>query len=313
MSADVDVLVIGGGIAGWSAAYHAARVGRSVVVVDAQRHRASDLPVALVNPLRGHTGRLVARGVEGMDATFATIDRLRDAGHRIAAARGLYRPLIDVGPEASQAAYWATRLAGLLAFDWHARAPATLGLAVPVPALHLRDAGWVAAPDLLAALRVESAAAVVDDRVVELQTDGRGGGMARLASGASVVANTLLWCGGAWGAAQRSAASDAGAIVQAGQPDGRRCAADRRGDVVRALRGADGLRSPGRDAGRPDARARRPDLSRGPGGRRRGRAIERPDRADLRARRRRCTRSGAACGSRGSRRPRARRWPASRR
>lgn len=216
MSADADVLVIGGGIAGWSAAEHAARAGRAVVVVDARRHRASDLPVALVNPLRGHTGRLVARGIDGMHATFATIDRLRDAGHPIAAARGLYRPLIDVGPDASRPAYWATHLAGRLAFDWHASAPMALGLAERVPALHLRDAGWVAASDLLAALRRASAATIVDDRVVALVPDHRGGGTAHLASGTRLVAKTILWCGGAWGAAQLADAADAGASYKPG-------------------------------------------------------------------------------------------------
>ena len=206
-----DVLIVGGGIAGLSAALFAKRAGRDVTVVDEGVHRASDLPIALVNPLRGHSGRLVARGVAGMHATFALIDVLRDAGHAIAAGQGLFRPLIGVGAAASQHAYWTERIAGRLAFDWHDRAPATLGLVDDVPALHLRDAGWVAAPRLLAALRSESDADVMIDRVIRLVPDERGGGTAHLADGSTVVARTILWCGGAWGASllDESTSSDA--------------------------------------------------------------------------------------------------------
>ena len=82
-----DVLVVGGGIAGLCAAYRATRAGRDVTLVDEGVHRASDLPIALVNPLRGHTGRLVADGVDGMRATFSLVDALRDAGHAIDSGR----------------------------------------------------------------------------------------------------------------------------------------------------------------------------------------------------------------------------------
>jgi len=198
---DVDVLIVGGGIAGWSAAWFAARAGREVVVVDEGLHRCSDLPVALINPLRGHRGRLVADGVAGMRATFALIDALRDAGHRIVAGRGLFRPLVDLPEASTREAFWRERIGALLPFDWHAIAPVFLGLATPVPALHLRDAGWVEPAGLLAALRADSGARRQVDRVTTIEADGRGGGMAVLASGASLRARSLLWCGGAWGAA----------------------------------------------------------------------------------------------------------------
>jgi len=198
---DVDVLIVGGGIAGWSAAWFAARAGREVVVVDEGPHRASDLPLALVNPLRGHAGRLVADGVDGMQATFALIDALLAAGHEIVAGRGLFRPLVDL-PEASQReAFWAERIGARLAFDWHAVAPAALGLARSVPTLHLRDAGWVEPHGLLAALAADSGAHRHVDRVTTIAADGRGGGTATLASGAALRARSILWCGGAWGAA----------------------------------------------------------------------------------------------------------------
>ena len=210
----VDVLVVGGGIAGWSAAWCARRRGRRVTVVDEGVHRASDLPVALVNPLRGHTGRLVADGVQGMHATFALIEALRAAGHAIDSGRGLFRPLIGIAPEARTAAYWTERIAGRLAFDWHDVAPPSLGLAEPVPALFLREAGWVAPPGLLAALRAESGASLVVDRVTKLDRTGT----ATLASGPTIAAGSVLWCGGAWGSAllDHGSAQTDGALYKPG-------------------------------------------------------------------------------------------------
>lgn len=197
----VDVLIVGAGIAGLSAACFAARAGRWVTIVDDGAHRASDLPIALVNPLRGHTGRVIADGVAGMRATFALIGTLREAGHAIAAGRGLYRPLIDVPEEAAAEPYWRTRIDGRLAFDWHATAPSSLGLATPVPALYLHDAGWVAPRGLLDALKAASAAHCIVGRVTRVVADRTGGGTVSLADGSIVEARALLWCGGAWGAA----------------------------------------------------------------------------------------------------------------
>ena len=118
--------------------------------------------------------------------------------------------MIGVPPEAARPGYWTERIASRLAFEWHDRAPSSLGLADPVPALFLPEAGWVASRGLLDALRVESRATVVVDRVAGLAADGQGGGAATLAGGAVVVARTILWCGGAWGGAllDRVAASD---------------------------------------------------------------------------------------------------------
>lgn len=195
-----DVLVVGAGIAGLSAAHAAMRAGRDVTIVDEEAHRASDLPIALVNPLRGRTGRLVADGVDGMRATFALIDALRAAGHPIEAGRGLHRPLIGVAPEAMTEGYWRSRLDGKLAFDWLDRAPASLGLVDAVPCLRLHEAGWVAPRTLLDALQAASGARVVVDRVTRIARDGDAF-VVTLASGAPIAAASVLWCGGAWGAA----------------------------------------------------------------------------------------------------------------
>ena len=200
---DADVLIIGGGIAGWAAAYFAARAGRDVTLIDVGLHRASDLPIALVNPLRGKTGRLVPRGIEGTRASFALIDTLRDAGHRIEHGRGLFRPLIDVATRAREYDHWKALLPEDFAYEWHDAAPSFLGLAQPVPALHLREAGWVAPRDLLEALKSESHATTIVDEVVAIDFDPKTrAGPVSLASGPRITAHSLLWCGGAWGAAR---------------------------------------------------------------------------------------------------------------
>jgi len=200
---DADVLIVGGGIAGWSAAHFAARAGRDVTLIDAGLRRASDLPIALVNPLRGKVGRLVPRGIEGMRATFALIDMLQDAGHRIGHGRGLFRPLIDVAEKARERSYWKALLPDDFAFEWHDDAPSSLGLASKVPALHLTEAGWLAPRGLLDALKEDSGATSIDGEVVAIDVDPRmRAGTVTLASGQRLTARSLLWCGGAWGAAR---------------------------------------------------------------------------------------------------------------
>jgi glycine/D-amino acid oxidase-like deaminating enzyme len=81
-------------------------------------------------------------------------------------------------------------------FDWHPRAPSSLGLVDPVPTLYLRDAGWVAPAGLLRALAIEARVTLLVDRVIAFDADA-----VALASGPKVHARSLLWCGGAWGCA----------------------------------------------------------------------------------------------------------------
>ncbi len=191
-----DVVVVGGGVAGRAAAWFAARAGRDVTLVDDGRDRASDLPLALVNPLRGRDGRLVARGVDGMRATFALVDALRAEGHPIAAGRGLMRPLVDVAAEAATEGWWRERLAGRLAFAF---VPATGGdgtLPGGVPSLLIDEAGWLAPAGLLAALASARRTTTVAGRVVAVAPD-----RVRLAGGTTIVARRVVWCAGARGAA----------------------------------------------------------------------------------------------------------------
>ena len=187
------VLVVGGGIAGWSAAWFAMRRGASVTLIDAGVDRASDLPVALVNPVRGRQGRVVARGIEGMKATFALVDGLVADGHSIVHGRGVFRPL---PPGSRDRATWAARLPDDLRWRWHDEAPPTLGLVDAGPALELPEAGWIAPRGLLDALttcgarRVHAEALRVDPTSVEL------------AGGERLTADRVVWCGGAWGASR---------------------------------------------------------------------------------------------------------------
>ena len=204
---DADVLIVGGGIAGASAAYFAARAGRQVTLVDAGLHRASDLPLALVNPLRGRLGRLVRDGIEGARCTFALIGRLIADGHRIAHGRGLWRPLIGAPESLCTRAFWEALLPADFPFAWHDAAPASLGLVVTGPALWLADAGWVAPLELLAAAIAASRALVIVNEVIAISSTlarahGDATHIATLADGNRITARTILWCGGAWGASR---------------------------------------------------------------------------------------------------------------
>ena len=206
-----DVVIIGGGIAGAAAAYFAARSGRDVTLIDAGIHRASDLPLALINPLRGRLGRLVPRGISGARCTFALIDRLVADGHRVAHGRGVWRPLIGTAPERLDRTAWDALLPGDFRFDWHDRAPASLGLVDRVPALWLADAGWVAPRELCAALISASGAHRISGEVVSIsppQADATR--VVMLADHGRAVVRTLLWCGGAWGASRLVAACGVG-------------------------------------------------------------------------------------------------------
>ena len=72
----MKLLVIGGGIAGASAAYFAARRGWAVTLLDAGEGRSSDVPAALLNPVRGQSGKVETQALEGLRCTWALIRAL---------------------------------------------------------------------------------------------------------------------------------------------------------------------------------------------------------------------------------------------
>ncbi len=190
---DADLLIIGAGIAGASAAYFAARAGRRVLVID-QGSRASDVPSALINPVRGLQGRLIKQGPAGAAFTFALIDALRAQGHVIAGARGLWRPVADAGLRAA----WAAQLPADYAHIWHDHVPAELGLKGDwLAVLELPASGWVDAPALLQALLKASGAEILRAAVQSVNVAAHS---VTLADGRTLQSRELLWAGGALGA-----------------------------------------------------------------------------------------------------------------
>lgn len=194
---DADLLVIGAGIAGASAAWFARQAGLRTLVIDAGIARASDVPTALINPVRGYQGRLLKRGPEGARLTFALIDQLYTAGHTFAAGRGLWRPV----PDAATRDTWAERLPSDYPHRWHAGAPAFLGLRGDAEAWHatleLPESGWVDGPAFVAALLAASGAQRMTARVTAIDPQAH---RITLDDGQTLGAQHLLWCGGAWGA-----------------------------------------------------------------------------------------------------------------
>ncbi len=94
-----SMIIVGAGIAGAALAYQAARAGWQVTVLDAGGagyERASDVPVALLNPVRGQGGRTSAQSIAGMHHTWALLDELSAQGQTIPYGKtGVLRPIPD--------------------------------------------------------------------------------------------------------------------------------------------------------------------------------------------------------------------------
>ena len=192
-SEDRQLLVIGGGIAGASAAYFAARAGWTVILIDAAAHRASDVPVALLDPVRGRSGRLDPRALNGLRLTWELIGQLEQAGHPLPhEQRGVLRVL----PSDLVRGKFDQHLPPDLPHRWLSATPETLRLGSGWPhLLFLPEAGWVSGPALVAALVATSGATVRvgragtwDDRSVTLE------------DGERLQGQAVLWCGGSAGA-----------------------------------------------------------------------------------------------------------------
>jgi glycine/D-amino acid oxidase-like deaminating enzyme len=194
VSASDHVLVVGAGIAGASAAYFAARRGAEVTLIDAGLGRASEVPVALINPVRGYAGKIVKDGFEGASFTFALIDQLTAAGASIPNGRGLLRP----APDADTQARWDKELQGDATHRWVAP-DASLGLQGDWHSvLSLPDSGWVQTDAFLAALSQQSKATQVAGRVTRIDARSR---TVWLDNGSRHEGSAIVWCGGAAGAA----------------------------------------------------------------------------------------------------------------
>lgn len=191
---DADLLIVGAGIAGASAAWYASRAGLRTLIIDAGAHRASDVPTALINPVRGLAGRVPKHAPAGARHTFDLISRLQAHGHAIPHGRGVWRPV----PDASVQAAWSAQFPPDLMHRWHPGAPPFLNLRGHWHAtLECPESGWVDGPALVRALLADSGAERITATVTALDIPGHG---VTLDKGDQLAARELLWCAGAWGA-----------------------------------------------------------------------------------------------------------------
>ncbi|MGY2893616.1 FAD-dependent oxidoreductase [Deinococcus sp. UYEF24] len=209
------MLVIGGGIAGAAVAYFASRAGWAVTVLEAGSGRASDVPTALLNPVRGQSGQVDARALEGLRLSWSLIHRLSAQGYQIPhEQRGVLRPLATDAARAKFEHHLPTDLPHRWLSPTEPQSPGGSAPVWPVqdwPAqkwlapgwphlLFLPEGGWVSGPALVAALLAESGAKIHRTRALTWNT-----GSATLESGEVLTAETVVWCGGSigvsWGGA----------------------------------------------------------------------------------------------------------------
>lgn len=187
------ILVIGGGIAGSSVAYWAAQNGHAVTLFDAGLGRASDVPSALINPVRGQNGHVVPRGIEGMRCVWALVDELASAGFAVPHQRmGVFRPLLDELVRKR----WETRLPPELSFCWRAASdvPGSPLTSDWHSVLEVSDAGWLCGASFIQALKgrysISSIPAQVTSWSDRWVTTDEG----------TWEGDAVVWCGGSWGA-----------------------------------------------------------------------------------------------------------------
>ena len=187
------LLVIGGGIAGASVCFFAARRGWAVTLIDAGQGRASEVPTALLNAVRGQSGRVDARALEGLRLSWTLVRELEGQGHSVPHGQtGVLRP---VASDAARAKFEANLPAGML-HQWLAPAESPFEVAPGWPhLLLLPEGGWVAGGALVAALVAASGAEVRRARAVSLDAHS-----ATLESGERLHADAVVWCGGSIGA-----------------------------------------------------------------------------------------------------------------
>jgi len=210
----VDLLIVGGGIAGACCAWYAARAGRRPVVIDAAVSTASLLPGALINPVRGYQGKVIPDGLEAARFSFDLINQLDTLGYHIPYGRGLWRPVDDE----TTIRLWHENLPATHPHRWATPAPCYLGLRESWPAaLFLPDSGWVDGAAMVEALLVASKAKRIAAHVVKIDFESKDANAnesnpsratVTLASGKKLVAHELIWCGGAWGAEQLGLAAE---------------------------------------------------------------------------------------------------------
>ncbi len=185
--------MIGGGIAGASVAYFAARKGYTVTLIDAGQGRASDVPSALLNPVRGPTGRVDPRALAGLHLSWSLIADLSAAGHPVAhETSGVLRPFASDEARSRAQGHLPTGLA----HRWLRPEEAPFRLAAGWPhLLQLPQGGWVSGSGLVRALAAASGATCHPVRAVTW--DARS---VTLEGGELLRGDAVVWCGGSQGA-----------------------------------------------------------------------------------------------------------------
>ena len=183
------LLVIGGGIAGASAAYFAAQRGWAVTLLDAGEGRSSDVPAALLNPVRGQSGKVEAQALEGLRCTWALIRELEKNGHTVPHGQtGVLRPV----PDEKTRHKWEANLPAELPHSWRGTDNLPAGWH---RVLELPEGGWVSGAALVRALKVASGARLIRGRAAHLWAGG-----AVLEGGERLIADQVICCGGSFGA-----------------------------------------------------------------------------------------------------------------
>jgi glycine/D-amino acid oxidase-like deaminating enzyme len=197
-AADARVVIVGGGVVGASLAWAFARAGLAPWVVDAGRPAASDVPVALLNPFRGRTGRAHPDDVLALRTTWRWADELGALGETPGAHRS---GAVRVADSPKQARTFTA--AGLVPVE-----PALAGVRAPHGAFLAVDGGWLEPSLWRGALRraatrrgahfVDGAAVVAAERVEaaarwRLRVEPEGGDT----SGGTVTATLVLFATGA--------------------------------------------------------------------------------------------------------------------
>ncbi|WP_293910178.1 FAD-dependent oxidoreductase [Deinococcus sp.] len=189
----MKLLVIGGGMAGASVAYCAAQCGLTVTLLDAGSPRSSDVPAALLNPVRGQSGSAPAQSLDGLRCTWALIAELEQAGFSVPHGQtGVLRPVPDARTERK----WRANLPGELTHTW--RDPEQPGWH---RVLEIPEGGWVSGAALVKALKMASGAALVRGQATAVTSSS-----VRLATGEVLSADLVVCCGGSAGAGTLSPA-----------------------------------------------------------------------------------------------------------
>lgn len=185
------VVVVGGGVVGRSLLRALARAGLEAVLVADGGAAASAVPVALLNPHRGRTGRAHPEDLAALQATWRwaaelAAEGLESGAHRTGAVR------VADGPK--QARAFAS--AGLASTDAEAA-----GVRAPHGAFLVPDGGWLD-PDAWCAALTRSAArhgarALEDREVVAGERRDAGGWRLHLSDGATLEADQVVFATGA--------------------------------------------------------------------------------------------------------------------